>query len=158
MGVIRHYLNWDERRMLTGKALGDAIAIAIKKKGVYKADVAKEFGIKPPSVTDWVKYGHIDKKHLPHLVAYFSDVVGPEHWGLPKEWGRQPELEVVGGVEEWGPDTPLEPDEIELPYLDETELAAGGGMVAEAIDRGRRLRFAPPGLPQKNKALPLYKS
>lgn len=68
--------------MLTGKELGQAIAAAIKKKGKPKAAIARHFGIKPPSISDWVKRGTIDKAKLEDLFSYFSDVVGPEHWGI----------------------------------------------------------------------------
>lgn len=70
--------------MLTGKELGTAIAKAIKLKGVAKAAVARHFGIKPPSISDWVNRGTIDKAKLDDLFSYFSDVVGPEHWGLKR--------------------------------------------------------------------------
>lgn len=53
-------------------------------KGVSNADVAREFKIKPPSVIDWKKFGRIGKQHIEHLVAFFSDVVGPEHWGIER--------------------------------------------------------------------------
>lgn len=68
--------------MLTGKALGDAVAEAIRLKDVPKTAVAEHFGIKGPSVYDWIKHGRVGKQHLNELVRYFSDVVGPEHWGL----------------------------------------------------------------------------
>lgn len=68
--------------MLTGQALGDALAVAIEKKGVSKADVARAFGIKGPSVYDWINHGRIGKQHLGKLVAYFADVVEPSHWGI----------------------------------------------------------------------------
>lgn len=68
--------------MLTGEELGAAIASAIEKKKVKKKDVADFFGVKPPSVQDWIRRGTIDKAKLPALWQYFSDVVGPEHWGL----------------------------------------------------------------------------
>ncbi len=73
--------------MLNGKELGDAIqkAIELKTKSgsiQSKADVAKHFGIKTPSIYDWIKKGSISKDKLPELWSYFSDVVGPEHWGL----------------------------------------------------------------------------
>lgn len=68
--------------MLTGPALGQAIEKAIKKKGVTKAAVARHFGITPPSVQDWIKFGRVGKHHIAGLVDYFSDVVGNEHWGL----------------------------------------------------------------------------
>jgi hypothetical protein len=73
--------------MLSGKELGHAIELAINKKissGAIKtkAEVARHFKIKPPSIHDWIKKGSISKDKLPELWNYFSDVVGPEHWGL----------------------------------------------------------------------------
>lgn len=69
--------------MLTGPALGAAIEAARQKKRVTKKELAEHFGVKPPSVQDWVRRGTIDKDKLVELWAYFADVVGPEHWGLP---------------------------------------------------------------------------
>lgn len=68
--------------MLKGQELGAALRQAIELKGVTKVDVARHFGVKPPSVQDWLKRGVIAKDKLPALWAYFSDVVGPDHWGL----------------------------------------------------------------------------
>ncbi|SPC17363.1 putative phage repressor [Cupriavidus oxalaticus] len=68
--------------MLTGEKLGAAIEQARQEKGVSKKALADAMGVKPASVQDWVKYGRIAKERINDLVAYFSDVVGPEHWGL----------------------------------------------------------------------------
>ena len=77
--------------MLTGKELGKAIAEAIRMKGVTQAAVARRFKVKPPSVSDWIKRGTIDKGKLDDLFAYFRDVVGPEHWGrAPISEAHQP--------------------------------------------------------------------
>jgi hypothetical protein len=82
--------------MLTGKALGDALREAISLKGVTQAAVAKHFRVQPPSVQDWLNRGVIAKEKLPELWRYFSDVAGPEHWGLPSAqavgWGVGPTL------------------------------------------------------------------
>jgi predicted XRE-type DNA-binding protein len=76
--------------------LGAALREAMTLKGVRQGDLATEFGIAQSSVSEWLKYGRIAKRHLPHLVAYFSPVVGPDHWGLPADWvgmpGIDPEL------------------------------------------------------------------
>lgn len=75
--------------MLTGNKLGEAIEAARIKKGLTKKAIADAFGVKPPSVQDWVKRGTIDKEKLPILWRLFSDVVGPEHWGLEEfPWGK----------------------------------------------------------------------
>lgn len=100
---IRHYLlkskalpyrvgNVPNKAMLTGEELGEALRIAIEKKAarweaegrgrLLKKDIAAHFGIQPPSLQDWIKFGRIGKQHLNELVRFFSDVVGPEHWGI----------------------------------------------------------------------------
>lgn len=68
--------------MLSGKELGTAITVAMERKGVGPTEVARAFGVKPPSVKDWQAFGRLHKKHIPKLLDYFGDVVGPEHWGL----------------------------------------------------------------------------
>lgn len=72
--------------MKTGPELGAALAQAMESKRVTQQQVADEFDITQPSVSEWIKFGRIAKKHLTHLVEYFSDVVGAEHWGLPASW------------------------------------------------------------------------
>lgn len=68
--------------MLTGEELGKAIEAARNAKGVTNADLARQFNVKPPSVQGWIKTGRISKDKLQELIGYFSDVVGPAHWGL----------------------------------------------------------------------------
>jgi len=78
--------------MLKGKEFGQAIGKAIDLKlksgsADSKAAIARHFKMQPPSLADWVKKGAVSKDKLPELWRYFSDVVGPEHWGLTKsEW------------------------------------------------------------------------
>lgn len=66
--------------------LGAALREAMTLKGVKQGDIAAEFHVAQSSVSEWLKFGRIAKKHLPHLVGYFSTHVGPEHWGLPAGW------------------------------------------------------------------------
>jgi phage repressor protein C with HTH and peptisase S24 domain len=76
--------------MLTGIELGAAIERARIAKGVSKKKLADDFGVAPPSIQGWVKYGRIDKSKLMDLIAYFSDVVDQSHWGLEGWSSRQP--------------------------------------------------------------------
>lgn len=76
--------------MHTGKKLGEAIRIAVQKKidsraVRSKAEIARHFRIKPPSMYDWFNRGSIAKGKLPELFRYFSDVVTPDHWGITEE-------------------------------------------------------------------------
>lgn len=88
--------------MLSGEELGRAIRAAIDAKGITQKVVAAEFGIKQPSVSDWIKFGRIDKKHLSHLMAFFSDVVGPAHWGLSEQTGWTPVHHAAEGAPVYG--------------------------------------------------------
>lgn len=91
--------------MLTGTELGRAIEAARIKKGVSKKEMADHFGVKPPSIQGWVSAGTIGKDKLPALWAYFSDVVGPEHWGLRSYPGGDqplsPQPAPVPAIEQW---------------------------------------------------------
>lgn len=68
--------------MLTGQELGAAIESARLKMGITKKALAEAFGVKPPSIQDWINRGTIDKAKLPQLWSFFESVAGPEHWGL----------------------------------------------------------------------------
>ncbi|MTI72559.1 MAG: helix-turn-helix transcriptional regulator [Stenotrophomonas sp.] len=68
--------------MLKGEKLGAAIEAARIKKGISKAEMARHFGVKPPSVQGWVKYGRISKDMLPRVIRYFANEVGADHWGI----------------------------------------------------------------------------
>lgn len=69
--------------MLSGPDLARALVDAMKRKDVGTNELARHFGIKSPSVAEWRKTGKIGKEKIAGLIDYFSDVVGPDHWGLP---------------------------------------------------------------------------
>lgn len=81
--------------MLTGPELGAAIEAARIAKGVSKKRLADDFQVKPPSVQGWVKNGRIDKSKMMDVIAYFADVVGPEHWGLRPGFSYESLTDVV---------------------------------------------------------------
>ncbi|MBN8777503.1 S24 family peptidase [Thiomonas arsenitoxydans] len=86
------------KAMLTGKELGAAIESARLKKGVSKVTLARAMDVKPPSVQDWINHGRVAKSRLNALFQYFSDVVGPEHWGVREEWGFGVPARAVDGM------------------------------------------------------------
>lgn len=59
--------------------IGIKLKKAMERKGVDKNAVAVAFGVKVPSVYDWLEHGRIAKKHLPTLESYF-DI--PMSWWL----------------------------------------------------------------------------
>ena len=53
------------------------------------------------------------------------------------------ELIPAGKFEEWGSDTPLDDDEIEIPFYKDVTLAAGDGKICDSIGRSNlKLRFS----------------
>jgi hypothetical protein len=69
--------------MLSGTDLAAALVEAMNRKDVGTNELARHFGIKSSSVSEWRTKGKIGKDKIAGLIEYFSDVVGPEHWGLP---------------------------------------------------------------------------
>lgn len=123
--------------MLNGIDLGAAIKAAIEKKiasgaVASQAAIARHFNVKPPSIHDWIKKGSISKDKLPELWRYFSDVVGPEHWGL-KSWpdmGSAAVAEMEPKDKPWPfPDIP----EDQVRALPPAQLSALQGAIALAI-------------------------
>ena len=68
--------------MKKGKELGIALANALAEKRVSQTELANQLMVKKQAVSKWVNSGAIGKKHLFNVFEYFSDVVGPEHWGI----------------------------------------------------------------------------
>lgn len=113
--------------MLTGKELGKAIADALALKGYgAKAALARYLGMKPPSVADMTKFGRIDKAKLPALWRFFSDVVGPSHWGL----GQYPWIDQDHSLESVAPKNNL-PDEVKMLLATITDAAKHGTLTPE---------------------------
>lgn len=52
------------------------------------------------------------------------------------------ELQFHGHMDAWDSNTPLDPDEVELPLFREVELAAGAGQTEVIENHGAKLRFA----------------
>lgn len=83
--------------MYTGKQLGDAISQAINLKiasgaAPSKKAIAVHFGIKPPSIYDWINKGTIGKEKVTKLIHFFSDVVDDSHWGIHSNSNAAPIL------------------------------------------------------------------
>ncbi|AVG38518.1 S24 family peptidase [Achromobacter insolitus] len=143
--------------MLNGTDLGAAIKAAIEKKiasgaAPSQAAIARHFNVRPPSIHDWIKKGSISKDKLPEMWRYFSDVVGPEHWGL-KSWpdmGSPAALEPAPEHKPW-PFKTIPEDQIhELP---ESQLNALEGAIALAIAQmklGIQVSPRPPAAPAAN--------
>jgi len=94
--------------MLTGPELGAAIEAARIAKNISKKALAGQFGVQPPSIQTWVKYGRIDKSKLIELISFFADTVPASHWGLT---AKEADLVAVASVEKASSPSPHEGDD-----------------------------------------------
>ena len=62
----------------SGEHIGHRIKRAMDAANMGPKAVADHFGIKPPSVSDWIKFGRIDKSRVRGLVELFGHT--PGYW------------------------------------------------------------------------------
>lgn len=90
------------------------------------AQIANALGVN----TDWLALGKGEK---------FPKPVGHE---LPVNQQITSNGAYLGGIEEWDSNTPLDEDEVALPFFREVELAAGNGRQQVQENHGCKLRFS----------------
>ncbi|EMH2803451.1 TPA: helix-turn-helix transcriptional regulator [Pseudomonas aeruginosa] len=127
----------------------ERIARAIQLSGKSKSEIAKLCDVNPSAVTQWLT-GESKSLKAENVFALSKAT------GFRAEWitfGTGPERvveagpghsqgELIGLVSAWDADTPLEDDEVELPYYSEVEIAAGNGMTEVVEIADRKLRFS----------------
>lgn len=84
-----------------------------------------------------------DKNFAPSLIAYQMTRPTPESQPAVTEHAA------IYPIEVWDDETPLGPDEVELPFYKEVELSAGKGSEVMLETSGRKLRFGRRSLQRK---------
>lgn len=84
----------------------------------------------------------------PRLAA-FAEMPRLRHSHGNSETSRVPDWE-MHQIEVWDDETPLGPDEVELPFFKEVELSAGKGSAVMLETNGRKLRFGKRTLQRKS--------
>lgn len=138
----------------------ELIAEGRKKIGLNQSELARRLGITPQSVQAWESGRSIPR---PNLLGDISGITGIPLRDLialslqasnPKgdkalEFVREilkpraAEMSASLGdpIEAWDDDTPLDDDEVYVPFLKEVELAAGSGRTSIETSSKRKLRF-----------------
>lgn len=146
----------------------ERITEARESVGLNKSELARRLGVSRASVTAWetgavsnLKHEHLfelssitgysakwlatgegDKKRkiASARFAYMPGLRNSKHAGSREQ--KDDELEFLGHMDAWDSDTPLGPDEVEVPLFREVEIAAGGGRTEVIENHGAKLRFA----------------
>ena len=132
------------------KTLADRLKYAmdvLPPKKVKGSELATIAGVKPPSVSDWRsgKSKTMEGENLLKVAKYLN--VDPV-WLATGKGNPQGFI----SVEDWDSSTPLDDDEVEIPFFKDFSFACGGGSIGEAMNNEtRQLRMSKTTL--RNKAI-----
>lgn len=125
-------------------SLADRLHEALKHAGISRADLARACGVRPPSVSDWFSGKTKNLSGLNLLNA--SKALGVRQEWLGSGKGQMIDTNKqgyeIGQIEPWSSSTPLDADDVEVPFYKEVEMAAGMGSPHSVEINGRKLRFA----------------
>jgi len=121
--------------------------LAAAKLGMKKADFAEKVGTSASTISQILGEGAV--RNLGDELARKIEM----NLQLPRGWLDQihPELDdeerkgearIIGDIEPWDAATPIDDDEVEVPFLKEVQLAAGTGSAFQEDNNGFKLRFA----------------
>ncbi|EPM0511510.1 MULTISPECIES: S24 family peptidase [Pseudomonas] len=121
---------------------------ALAARSPTQAEFAAACGT-APSVISLIISSNPERNLGPQLPRKIEAAAGLEHGWLDQPHDHTPGKRPVEtnarieseGIDQWADDTPLDDDEIELPFLKEVELSAGGGKTVVEVSGTRKLRF-----------------
>lgn len=143
---------------MTTENSGDRLRLLMTKRGITPKVMADALAISPQALNNWLSRG-VPGKNLHRVCTTLS--VRPE-WLMEGEGEmdllytspqllraiRQdqiiPNLEnatLLGPIDAWDDDTPLDKDEVYVPFLKEVELSAGSGRTVVEQSHKQKLRF-----------------
>lgn len=124
--------------------LGKRIAQKREQAKLNQSELARRLSVSPQSVQKWESEVTIPRgRRLDAIAAALSTTVGFLVTGdLPARSAVfEPNAELLGPIDVWDDDTPLDADEVYVPFLKEVELSAGSGRTAVQESSNRKLRF-----------------
>jgi phage repressor protein C with HTH and peptisase S24 domain len=124
----------------------DRIIELMKKNNLKQKDLADKTGANKATVNQWVsgkiipsnKYDRQLAEALKTSIDYL--IHGLDEKKIVKN--TEPQAEFVGHIDSWSSNTPLDIDEIEVPFFMDVELAAGLGSELKQENHGPKLRFS----------------
>ncbi|WP_392564608.1 helix-turn-helix transcriptional regulator [Orbus wheelerorum] len=122
--------------------LGDRIKQARLTAGLTQPDIAQKLSVSKAAVSKWEK-GENTPKELDLLAKLLNVSLNWLRTGKGQMLIQEVAMNETRAmqVDEWDDTTPLQSDEVEVPYYKSIELAAGAGAIAEQDYNGYKLRF-----------------
>ncbi|WP_309475951.1 XRE family transcriptional regulator [Pseudomonas protegens] len=144
---------------MTTENSGDRLRLLMTKRGITPKVMADALAISPQALNNWLSRG-VPGKNLHQVCVTLS--VRPE-WLMDGQGemdmlytspqlfsairrdqsipGIQENAALVGPIDVWDDDTPLDEDEVYVPFLKEVELSAGSGRTVVEQSHKQKLRF-----------------
>lgn len=143
---------------------GDALRVERTKLKMSQAKFGKVVGVSGPTISDWEN--DVQKPrgvnlmslltHCPSLVKYFRNEANQfrhdamqtgfdnaaDYLNFTRNDNSDDKAEYIGHVDAWDSKTPLDEDDVEVPFYMDVELAAGSGSDIAQENNGYKLRFS----------------
>jgi len=121
--------------------LSSNIKIRMKALNLTQGELAERAGVSQVTIHKLLT-GKIANTSRIASLASALDTTVDKLVGTTVEAKSSSNAEFIGPIEAWDSNTPLDEDEVEIPFLTEIQLAAGNGMLAARENFGPKLRFA----------------
>lgn len=125
--------------------LGRRIAQKREQAGLSQSELARRLGLSPQSVQKWEAEASVPRgRRLDEIAEALSTTVGflvAGGFESAKNRAAESNAEMLGPIDVWDDDTPLDDDEVYVPFLKEVELSAGSGKTIVEQSHKQKLRF-----------------
>ncbi|WP_256583362.1 helix-turn-helix transcriptional regulator [Pseudomonas sp. SWI44] len=132
---------------MTNQHSGDRLRQFMREQGLTPKGVAESLGVSPQVLNNWFKRGMPARAIFEAARVLLVD----QHWlttgqSHPSGMSLAPtpppaDAEMLGPFDVWDDDTPLDDDEVYVPFLKEVELSAGSGRTVVEQSHKQKLRF-----------------
>lgn len=125
--------------------LGKRIAQKREQSGLSQSELARRLGLSPQAIQKWESEVSVPRgRRLDEIAGALSTSVGFLVTGEAAA-DAQRKIEsnatMIGSIDVWDDDTPLDDDEVYVPFLKEVELSAGSGKTVVEQSHRQKLRF-----------------
>lgn len=138
------------------ETLKDRLKFARKNAGLSQVELAERVGIKQASISEIERGLTRSSGHLVKIAqacgvdpVWLSEGVRPAGQANVNPQVES-NAEYLGPIDVWDDDTPLDDDEVYVPFLKEVELSAGSGRTAVHQSHNQKLRFGKMTLRRQN--------
>ncbi|AWB00222.1 helix-turn-helix domain-containing protein [Vibrio harveyi] len=117
------------------KFLADRLKIAMSRKGVNQTELARAVNLSQAAIQKITS----GKSKSSSKIKDIADFLGVNRFWL--EFGEQEDA-VIGNFEAWSGNQQDDDSDVSIPFLKDTKLSAGNGLLAEQDYNGFKLKFA----------------